>query len=798
MDLEVALRSLCRHPGSTVAMVGILAVGIGVGTAVFSLLNEALLRPPGGVADPASLVVLERHVAERGIEGFTYRGFTEYRDRVRAFSGMAAARSAPLLMGPAGEVSPVAGMLVTEGYLPLLGVRLTDGRHFLPEEEVVGAPRVAMLSHRLWRERLGGDKGVVGAVIRLNGEPVTVVGVTAAGFEGLGVAEPVDVWLPLVNEELARPLFPVLGSDLFTSLRPIARLAPGVSPARAELELKAAAAEVEDVTGGSGVAARIVLSGSAGRAGAAWRRGVLSWSLPLTAAAALLLVLVVVNSGGILLARSVARRRETAVRVALGAGRWRLARQPVLEALVLAVPAAAGGLLLSRWVGTGIVRAVSGLQLALDHRVVLFVSVVALAACCLAALAPALAAARRDPGSDLRDQAGVSRPPRAWRALVSGQVALSLMLLTLAGLLVRGVRAEAGADVGFDTRRVYLAELDLRLAGHPLEQAVALRDRLMDEVATLPGVRAVAAAAAPPLDRGFLWGRWPAVPDGDESPIVVERNAVAPGYFDVLGTGIVAGRGFGAADRAGAPLVAVVNEVMAARMGPAPVLGRTVRFPTLAGPGQAIEIVGVTPGIHPGRRQGEQRPEVLMPLAQVEDRTFTLLFRVDGDARLALAAVHDLLRRAVPDLPPPRVESARARRDRMLSHDRLYARLSTLAGVVGLLVAGLGLYGMVAFDVAGRERELGVRLALGARHARVRATVVRKHAGLVAGGLALGAVGSILGGTVLARLVHGVPAVDAASLVGSTVALLLVAAAAAWLSTRRVAGADPATALRSQ
>jgi predicted permease len=471
VDLRLALRSLARQPGSTAAVVGILAVGIGIGTGVFSALNEALLRPPAAVADPAGLVLLERHSPDRGIQGFTLRGFTEYRDRVRSFSGMAAARSAPLLLGEAGEVMPVAGMLVTEGYLPLLGVRLAAGRHFLPEEELrVGAPPAAILSHRLWRDRFGRDPAVVGAAVQLNGAPVTVVGVAAPGFEGLDVAERVDVWLPLGLEGLARPLFPVIGTDLFPTLGSVARLAPGVSLPRAARELEAIAAEVEPGSGSPGET-RVVLVGGAGRSGAAWRRFVLSWSLPLTAAAGLLLALVVVNAGGILLARSVARRRETAVRLALGAGPWRPARQFLVQALVLSVPAAVAGLLLSVRVGGLIERAVPGLRLAIDHRVAGFATIVAVAACSAAALAPVLDAARRDPGRDLREQAG-TRPPRAWRALVAGQVALSLVLVTMAAVLVRGVLAESRADVGFDTDRVLLAELDLRLAGYTPEQAM--------------------------------------------------------------------------------------------------------------------------------------------------------------------------------------------------------------------------------------------------------------------------------------------------------------------------------------
>jgi putative ABC transport system permease protein len=811
-DLRPALRACARHPASTAAVLVLLAAGVGVATAVFSALNQALLRPPAGVRDPAALVVLARQTGDGGRQGFSHRAFLEYHSGARAFAGLAAARSARVVLGDGGgEGAALDAMLVTEGYLPLLGVRLAAGRHFLPEEErIAGGEAAALLAHRVWRQRFGGDPGVVGRRIVLNGAPFTVVGVLAPGFEGLEVAEPVDIWLPLAAEAQARPLFPVLGSDLFSSLRVVGRLAPGVGAGSARAELAALATVVErrDAAGGQ---VRVLVAERAGRADPGWRQLVLSWVLPMAAAAALLLALVVVNSAGILLARARARRGELAVRRALGAGRGRLARHQLAEMLVVALPAAAGALLVARLVGDEIARAVPGLRLTVDPRVASFALAAALAACCLAALLPALAASRGDPAGALRAEAAGGRTPRLWRGLIAGQIALSLALLTAAGLLLRSVRTEAARDLGFAAAAVYLAPLELRLAGYTPAEAWRLQRRLVSEIAALPSVRSASAAAAPPVDRGFVWGRMPAVIEGVDEPVLVHRNPVAPAYLEVLETGIVSGRGFHAgddgraADGAGAggggPGVAVINETLAARLGPGPVLGRTLRFPTLTGPGEVLEIIGVTRDVRVASRAALSEPEVLFPLGHSRESDLVLLFRPAGDGAAnaaAAAAVRALLRRELPGLPPPPVESVRARRDRALADERLYARLTALCAGFGLLVAAVGLFGIVSFDAARRTPELGVRLALGASSGQLRRLLLREAARTVGVGLVIGAAVSLVAGRLLHGALHGISPADPATLAAAAASLVAGTGLAAWLAVRRLARLDPAGALRGR
>jgi putative ABC transport system permease protein len=797
VHLRGGLRRLARLPGQTAVIVTVLSAGLGVGIAVFTTLNEALLRPPPGVVDPGRVVTLQRFSPERGHHGFTHRGFLEYRELARSFSGMAAARSATLLLDEGGEISSVAGMLVTEGYLQLLGVSMSAGRRFLPEEEALpGAAPVAILGHRFWRA-LGGDREVVGSRLRLNGAWFTVVGVTAPGFDGLEVATPVDVWLPLAMEAQARPLFPVLGSDLFTSLGVVARLAPGSSLNQARAELDAIAARVERPAGGSGETPKVVVAGDAGRAGEEWRGFVLAWSLPLAAGAALFLALVVSNVAGVLLARSVPRRREMAVRLALGASRRRIARQLLGDGLLLAIPAAAGGLLVSRLVAGLITRAVPGLRLAVDPQVVLFALGLAVVVCVAAATAPALVLVRHDLTAELRDQGSTPRAPRLWRTFIAGQIALSLTLLTVATMLVRSVRADGAEDPGFDTAAVHLVELDLRLAGFTVAEARSLERALVERVAAIPGVATVSAAAAPPIDRGWLWAAQAAVPDGDAGPILARRNPVGPGYFEALGTSVVAGRGFSGGDGEGAPRVAVVNEAMAARLGTGSPLGRTLRFPTLAGPGEPVEIVGVARDARSAFDAPTPEPEVFIPLAQTAEPGMVLLFRPTGDPARVAGEVREAIRPLVPQLPAPRVESVRDRRLRTLSDERLYARLASLLGAVGLLLAAMGLHGTVSFDMARRRREIAIRMALGAGRRRARWAVIRDSAIVIGAGIAVGLAGSAGAARLLRGALHGAPPPDPVTLGLAAGVIVAVAAVTAWLATGRVDAVDPANALRS-
>lgn len=798
-DLRLGLRTFAREPGSTAAMILVLAVGLGAGTAVFSVLNEALLRMPPGVAHPERVVALERHSPETGYAGFTHLGFLEYRRLARSFSGMAAERGASLLLSEDGETSRIDGMLVTEGYFPVLGVGMAAGRDFLSEEhEVQGARPVAILSHAFWTERLGGDRRLVGSGIRLNGAALTVVGVTEPGFVGRDPLHPVDVWLPLAMEARARPLFPVLDSDFFSSLAAVARLAPGVDLEAARREMDDLAGRIERPVGPTGTKRRVVLADHVGRADPGWRRAVLSWSYPLIAAAGLLLAVIVVNLSGVLLARSIPRRKEMAFRLAVGAGRARLVRQLMTETLVLAVPAAVGGLLVARWVLALVgARLDLGPHFALDHRVTLFVGVLAIAACWLAAAVPALDVSGRDLDRELRDQGSTPRLPRLRGAFIAGQIAVSLTLLTVAGLLVRSFLSESAEDPGLAASEVYQAELDLGLAGFTGEDAREIHRRLVEEAAAVPGIGLVAMAGAPPLDRGLVWSRAAAVADGQAEAVTVQRNPVGPGYFEVLGTGLVAGRGFTEEDVAGAPRVAVVNETMAGRLRPGPVLGRTVRFPTMFGPGEPLAVVGVTRDVRVASRDETPEPEVLFPLAQTNDPGAVLLFRPDGDPAAVAAAVRDVVRRVVPALPPPRIESVRARRDRMLSDERLYAEIAGLFGLVGLFVAAIGVYGAISFDVGRRSRDLGVRISLGAGRGRVQAIVVREALRTAGLGVAAGLVLS-LGATQLLRgLLHGVGPADPIAFSAATGVLVGVVVLTAWLSSRGVTRLDPAAVLRS-
>lgn len=796
LNLRRGLQSFARYPGSNVALVLALAAGLGAGTSVFTVLNATLLRMPAGVTDPGSLATLQMFSVEKGYQGFSYSDFVEYRRRARSFAGLAAARPTRLILSGRGEPAALRGMLVTEGYLRVLGVPMARGRDFAPEEAVsTGAVPAVILNHRLWRNRFGADPHLIGERIRLNGAWFTVVGVTASGFEGLDVTEQVDIWLPLATELQIHPQFSVLNNDLFASVAPVGRLKPGVSLARAREEMAVLARRIERPPGDAGRALHVILT-RPGFSDPAWRDLVISWSVPVASAALLLLALIIINVSGILLLRSAPRRRETAVRLALGAGTGHILRELVAGAFVLALPAAAGGLIVSSWVDA-LISAEEDIQFPMDHRVILFAAGLALVSCCLAGLLPAMDAIRREPARELRDR-GITAPPSGLRrAVITGQIAASLTLLTVAMLMVRSFDVESSRDLGFDASSVFLVPLDLRLAGYGNEEAQAVRRRLLAAIGAVPGVRMAAAAGAPPIDRGFAWGPLRVVPEDGSEDITVQRNAVGPGYVDILGTGIVAGRDFTEDDRDGAPGVVIVNQTMAARLGPGSVLGRTVRFRGFMGLGQPLEIVGVTPDIRVASRELDAEPEILLPLAQLDGPDATLLFRPVGNPKRVVAAIRAVIRRLVPDLPAPHIESVRDRRDRTLTDDRVHAELTILFALVGLLVAALGLYATISFDVAQRHHQFGVRMALGARTGQIRAMVLRDTVRMVLIGVAAGLAGSVAAGRLLQSALYGVPSTDPASFALATVTLVTVAGVTAWLSTHRITALDPAAALRS-
>lgn len=796
-DLRLGMLTSVKNPASTTAIVLLLALGLGAGTAVFSILSPMLLRMPPALEEPERLVLLKRHSAGEEVTGFGHLAFKEYRRLARSFSAIAARRGTPLLLSWGEETSRADGVLVTEGYFALLGVEMTEGRAFLPKEQAPGASPVAILSHALWTERFGGDPTIIGREIRLNGTPFTVVGVAASGFEGLEAWNQEEIWLPLVMEERMGAPFPVFNSDFFSTLSVVARLAPGVAIEDARQEMDVLAARIEQPLNSTGTKHRIIVTDRVTLPGFPLD-GLVGWTLPIAGAAGLLLAIVVVNVAGILLVRSVPRRKEMAVRLALGASRPGLVRQALTEKLVLAVPAGIVGLLLARSVHVLIADRADVLQIPMDTHVIVFATALALACCGLAAVVPALDVSGRNVDRELRDEGSTPTLQRKSGAFVAAQIALSLTLLTAAGVLTRSFHMESGEDLGFETADLYMADLDLHLAGFTLDEAQSLHRRIKEEVVALPGVATVSIVGEPPVDRGIVgWTAKPVVPEGGGDPITVHRNPVDLNYFEVLGTGLVAGRGFRREDVAGGPRVAVVNEAMAERLRPGPVLGRILRFPDMTGPGEPLEVVGVTRNVRVASRGEANQPEVLFPIEQADAVRVVLLLRPRGDPEAVVAAVRAAVGRVVPEVPPPVLRSVRSRRDELLAGERLWAEITTLFGLLALVVMAAGLYGTVSFEVGRRHRVFSVHFSLGAGRRQVQRMVVRDALRTAAVGLVAGLLLSLVVTRFLGGILHEVTPTDPGVFLAATALVVVVVTATAWLSSGRISKLDPAAILRA-
>jgi len=814
-DLRHALRLLARSPGFTAAAVLALAFGIGANLAIFSLIDGLLVRPPA-VSEPARLVWLTMASSQGGRAGnLSYPDFLAARTAATSFSGLLGYDKARVaLAAPGFEPEQVAADVVTGDAFGVLGVRAALGRVLGPEDDRPGAPLVVVLADRLWRERFGADPAVVGRTVSLNGRPTTIVGVAAARFQGTEMDPPAALWLTVeAHAQSDRRFRDLLAEADAGWLRVIGRLRPDVTLDAARAEGAVLGARLRAATGATDPPPRIILSRLSGMVHVSNYGEVLGITGLLLAGSGLVLLVACANVANLLVARAANRSREIGIRLALGASRLRLVRQLLTESLVLSILGGVAALVLGLWTGE-LLRVVGQLPpevlsvASVDGRRMIFGLGLALLTGLAFGLVPALHATRRDPLPALREELPLrsrrTRLPRLQGSLVVAQVALSMILLVGAGLFVRSVQKAAAVQVGFDARRLVAARFDLALVGYEPERRAAFERVARERIEGLPGVESVSIAGLLPLGGTMVGaGIFRRESAGERPDASVALNTVEPDYFEALGIPLLQGRIFGPESGAGpagqgVDGVVVLNETAARRLWPGEnPLGRRIGFHGAEGPWR--EVVGVVADSKYDDLTESPRLFAYLPRAAESDLFpdlgAVLLARTAGDPAALIEPIRRALRALDADLPirMTTVAATVAERGGM---GRSLASLLASFGVLALLLASMGLYAVVAFGVARRRREIGIRVALGAARGDVVRLFVVQGLRLALVGIGLGAVLALGLTWLLSSLLFGVAATDLVTFAMVSLLLAGVAVAASLVPARRAARLDPMIALR--
>jgi predicted permease len=826
LDLRYAARQLAKSPVFTVVVVLTLALGIGANTAIFSLMDQILFRPLP-VKSPERLVLIDTPGPNSGHisshldwpQPVSHPLFIELRDKASVFSGVLVYTPAEVHVGVAGQTERAQGALVSGTYFEVLGVPPALGRVFGPADDVTpgGEPKV-ILSHGYWQRRFASDNAIVGRVVSVNGEPMTVIGVAQKGFRGTEVDKAIDVFVPLMMQARVIPTMDALGKPRVCWLTAMARLKDGLSveEATAGAQLLYSQFLAEDLktiqtpsaSFKEGFLAKKIVLAPGGHGASGLGKQSKAPLLVLMGMVGLVLLIACANVANLLLARATSRQREVAVRLALGAGRGRIVRQLLAESGVLALLGGVAGLAVAGWTSTLLIRALPGedtaraLQTDLDPRVGLFALGVSILASLLFGLVPAIQVTRPDLFATLRTEVGSvmgsAGPLRFRRALVVVQVALSLLLLIGAGLFARSLANLRNLDPGFRPDSLLTFDLDPSLHGYDDRRASQLLDRIRDDLRAEPGVSSVSMANVALMtgsdNSSTVHVEGYQAKDGEN--MNPNFNAVAPGFFKTLGIPLLRGRDFTDADVAGAPKVAIVNEAFARyffkdqdpvgrRFG----MGRNEAFD--------FTIVGLARDGKAANLREDSLRFVYRPYPQEPNfGDLTYYVRTSGDVAALSDRIQALVRAADPELPVTALKTMQAQIRESLFAERLTAALSAAFGLLATSLAALGLYGVMSYAVSRRTREIGIRMALGAERRAVLLLVMTEVAVLAGIGVAIGLPSSFALGQLMRSQLFGLSPTDPLTASAATALLVGVSLASGLLPALRASRVDPILALR--
>jgi predicted permease len=801
-DLKYAMRSLRHRPGFSAAIALTLGLAIGANATIFSWIDALALDPLPGVPRASELVLVRFATQTRDGLSFSYPNYRDVRDsRPEGLAGLAVHDMMPVAMRADAAPERVWAQLVSGNLFDVLQVDAAHGRMLQPADEAgAGQSFVTVVSDRLWRTRFASDPAMVGRAIGLNGQTFTVVGVAPPGFQGAMNGLAMDLWVPVTMQGVlsGRSTLESRGSGWLVA---IGRKRPGVPDGQLEAELRVIAARL--------AAEHSVNEGRTLRIAPVQEDGAAEVLMPVVSIVmglvGLVLLIACANVSGLLLARAVSRQREVGIRSALGASRFHLARQLLIESFVLAALGGIAGVAIAAWTSRSLEALLPPMPYpvvigaGLNGRVLVFSAGIVVLATLVFGVVPALYGSRSRLVSTLRAAGTGSITPgraRLRRALVVSQIAMAMVLLICAGLFVRTLMNAYDVDPGFSRRQAVLASLDLSSIGFDAGEGKAFFDELIARVEGLPGVEAVSLSTMVPLSIGGGSDTSPDIEGYTPRPgedIVVYYGMIAPHYFDTMGIPIVAGRPIDARDRADAAPVVVINETMARRYwsGRDPVGARLRTGP------EWTTVVGVAADGKYGTLAEAPRAMMYYPIQQVYRPNAILHVATRGPAEPAIDGVRRTVAGLAPDLALYDVRTLEEHLRMSVTIPRLAAVLLGIFGGLALVLAAIGLYGVIAFVVGQRTREFGVRMALGADRTGILRQVLGQGARLAAIGLIVGIGLSMLAAPLLASLLVRVSPTDVLTYSATAALLFGVALAACWLPARRAASVDPIEALRT-